>query len=132
MTEPLDWSYELRVSEVEQATFRKLSGDENPLHFDPDYARRSGFAAPLVYGGLIVAKISGFLGSVFPGSGCVWSRLEIQFRQPLQVGQNATLRAATTHSSDDLGVWELSLKVFADDRTIAIGSVQVMRRTVKT
>ena len=30
--------------------FRRLSHDENPLHYDAAYARRTPFGAPVVYG----------------------------------------------------------------------------------
>ena len=33
--------------------FRKLSGDENPLHTDADYARKKGYQNKIVYGMLI-------------------------------------------------------------------------------
>lgn len=125
-TEP-EWVYPFTVSEKEQAAFRSLSGDTNPLHHDSDFARRLGFDETVVFGGAIVAKISGFLGSTFPGNGCVWSKLSITFRAPLYVGQQAKLDVARTHSNDDLAIWELSINVVAGQNLIAVGTVQVMR-----
>ncbi len=123
-----EWTYDFQVSAAEQEIFRHLSGDGNLLHSDPNFARDAKFEGPLVYGALIVAKISGFIGSVFPGNGCIWSRLAVDFKEPLYVQQPATLKVAILHGSDGWGVWQLSLTVVSGSRTVAVGSVQVMRR----
>ncbi len=123
-----DWTYPFCITEIDQAAFRRLSGDDNPLHSDPEFARRHGFDGPVVFGGAIVAKISGFLGSTFPGAGCVWSKLSIAFRAPLYIGQHGMLEIARIHSNDDVGMWELSIKVVSEKSLIASGTVQVTRR----
>lgn len=123
-----DWIYPFSITEIDQTTFRGLSSDDNPLHSDPEFARQLGFDGPVVFGGAIVAKISGFLGSTFPGAGCVWSKLSIAFRAPLYIGQQAVLEVARIHSNDDVGIWELSIKVAVEKTLIASGTVQVMRQ----
>ncbi|MGA7711093.1 MAG: MaoC/PaaZ C-terminal domain-containing protein [Rhizomicrobium sp.] len=122
-----DWIHSFVVSEIDQTAFRDLSGDVNPLHFDAAFASRLGFEGPVVFGALIVAKVSGFLGATFPGRGCVWSKLAIDFRAPLYVNQEAVLNLTRSHSNDELGIWELSFTIVFGNAVIATGSVQVMR-----
>lgn len=132
MSSAMKWNYSFRIDEAEQAAFRTLSGDINALHSDPDFARQLGFDGPVVFGAIIVAKISGFLGSVFPGSGCIWSKLAIDFRAPLYVGQEAVLEVEQSYGNEDLRIWDLMIRVVVDREVIADGSVRVLRRAEKT
>lgn len=120
------WSQIFTITDSEQTAFRQLSGDNNPLHYSTEFANQRGFTGPVVYGGLIVAKISGFIGSTFPGDGCVWSKLTVNFRAPLYVGVEAHLSIVCTHANEDLGVWELAVKLNSPDKLLATASVQVM------
>ena len=131
MSSAMEWNYSFRIDEAEQAAFRTLSGDVNALHSDSAFARQLGFDGPVVFGAIIVAKISGFLGSVFPGSGCILSKLAIDFRAPLYVGQEAVLEVEQSYGNEDLCIWDLMIRVVVDREVIADGSVRVLRRAEK-
>jgi 3-hydroxybutyryl-CoA dehydratase len=119
--EYLDFS----IGSEDMAAFRRVSGDTNPLHYDATFARDRGFDGPVVYGGLIVARISGFLGTRLPGYGCVWRSLSLNFKGPLYVGEHARLSMAVLHENDALGHMELGLTVSAGSRRIADGKCSV-------
>lgn len=106
------------------AAFARLSGDTNPLHSDPEVARRHGFRAPVVFGGLLVAQISRLLGTRLPGPGCVWHRLDIGFRQPLHVGEPARLQARVVHASAALRLVRLDVRISAGGRVVATGTAE--------
>lgn len=131
MSSAMEWNYSFRIEEAEQAAFRTLSGDINALHSDSAFAQQLGFDGPVVFGAIIVAKISGFLGSVFPGNGCIWSKLAIDFRAPLYIGQEAVLEVEQSYGNEDLCIWDLVIRVVVDREVIAEGSVRVLRRTEK-
>ena len=115
---------EFTVTPDEMDRFAELSGDDNPLHRDADFARAHGFAGPVVYGALLVAKVSRLLSTRLPGPGCVWHSLTIRFRGPLGVGEPARLTGTVAHWSPDLGVVRLRLAVTAGGRAVADGEVQ--------
>ena len=119
-------SVRFRVSAADQAAFRALSGDDNPLHVDDEFAQARGFRGAVVYGGLIVAAISRLLGNQLPGPGCVWHSLKLDFRAPLYVDEAAEVQATVTHFSAGLGLWRLSLAVAAADRRVAKGEATAM------
>ena len=112
------------VSAEDMSRYEQLSGDDNPLHKDETFARARGFERPVVYGGLLVAMISRLLGTRIPGPGCIWQRLEVDFRAPLYTDQDALLTGTVTYCNAELGLARVGLVVTVDDRVIAKGQAQ--------
>jgi 3-hydroxybutyryl-CoA dehydratase len=109
------------VSDEDMAAFAALSGDRNPLHCDDAFARSKGFPGRVVYGALLVAKISQVIGMELPGRDAVWSGINIQFVAPLSIGQPAEIEATVTRVSTAVRALELTLRIQAGGKVIARG-----------
>ena len=55
------------VSDADIRAFAALSGDDNPVHLDDNYAARSMFKGRVAHGMLAGALISAVLGAELPG-----------------------------------------------------------------
>ncbi len=117
-------SIDFSISAEEIKIFGLLSGDKNPIHFDGAFARECGYEREVVFGGLLVAKISQLIGNYFPGPGGVWHSLSIKFLAPLYIGEPARLTCYVSYYNPSLGVLRLDLKVSSDNRSIAKGEAQ--------
>jgi acyl dehydratase len=117
---------ELSVDAEQMARFAELSGDHNPLHVDDEFARSKGFEGRLVYGALLVARISELIGMRLPGRDSVWASLHIQFLAPLYVGQQALLEAEVANRSGSTGLLELELSLRRAGRRLAKGRAEVV------
>jgi acyl dehydratase len=71
--------------------FAALSGDDNPIHVDPDYAAASRFGRPVAHGMLLYSVICGVLGEVFPGA--VQVSQTLMFPAPTFAGEDLTVEA---------------------------------------
>jgi acyl dehydratase len=115
------WSLDFTVSQADQALFAALSGDRNPLHLDAQAAARAGLSGPVVYGALLIAKLSSIIGMHIPGSSGLWSGLQIDFRRPLYVGQPATIEVELIQISAATRSVVLKVSVRSEGKRLATG-----------
>ena len=127
-TEGTEVATEFRIASADMDAFERLSGDSNPLHTDAEFARTLGFEDRVVYGALIIARISEMIGMKLPGTGGVWSSLRIDFRDPLYIDEAAELRGTVTHRSEAVKMLTLRLRVEAGGRRIATGTAETVWR----
>jgi acyl dehydratase len=73
------------------AAYAEISGDSNPLHLDPDFARKIGFSARPVHGMKLLAAFEPFLRDWRPDLSILG--LHGQFLTPVLEGETATLTA---------------------------------------
>lgn len=74
------------------AAFAALTGDRNPLHVDPEYARTTEFGRPVVYGMLSASFISTLIGMLLPGPGALWTSQTLNFKAPAFIGDVIAVR----------------------------------------
>ena len=71
--------------------FAAMSGDVNPAHMDPDFAKSDIFHKIVGHGMWSGALISTLLGTVLPGPGTIYLEQDIQFKKPLHIGDKLTI-----------------------------------------
>lgn len=118
------WScdFEFCVTPEEMAAFAALSKDRSLIHTDDAFARRHGFREAIVYGGILVAKLSHCLGTFLPGPRGVSMEWTIRYHAPLYVGEAATFRAEVRHISDAVQAVEIAYRVMRGESKIATGT----------
>jgi acyl dehydratase len=92
--------------------FAALSGDDNPIHVDPEFAARTRFGRTVAHGMLLYAAICRVLGTQLPGPGCRQLGQSLIFRHPTY---------AHTEISVHLEVVDLNVsRHLADIRTLVL------------
>ncbi len=114
------------IDDRQMRQFADLSGDFNPLHTDDAFAQGKGFESKVVYGALLIAKVSELIGMRLPGRDSVWASLALDFRRPLYVDQAAELEATVSSVSESTGMVELVLVLRVAGKVLAKGRAEVL------
>lgn len=104
--------------------FAKLTGDANPLHLDPAYARTTSFQKPVVHGILVNGLISAVIGTGMRGRGHVLLRQDIRFPAPVFIGEEIAATATVRRIKMSLAFLTVSCSV--GDKVVMEGEVTVM------
>jgi phosphate acetyltransferase len=80
--------------------FAVMSGDVNPAHVDPEYARSSEFREVIAHGMWGGALISTVLGTQFPGPGTIYVDQTLHFSRPVTIGDTITVTVTATRKFD--------------------------------
>ncbi len=67
--------------------FARLSGDDNPIHCDPAYARGTHFGATVSHGMLLYSLVSKAFAELIPGPGARQLEQELMFPNPTYAGE---------------------------------------------
>ena len=67
-----------------------VSGDVNPEHMDPAYAKTDLFHGVIGHGFWSSGMISAVLGTVLPGPGTVYLEQDLTFKKPVRIGDRIT------------------------------------------
>ena len=80
--------------------FAIMSGDVNPAHVDPEYAKSSMFREVIAHGMWGGALISTVLGTQFPGPGTIYLDQTLHFSRPVGLGDIITVTLTATRKFD--------------------------------
>jgi acyl dehydratase len=69
--------------------FARVSGDDNPIHVDPEFSARTAFGRTVSHGMLIYTKLWGMVRAAQPGA--VALRQTMMFPNPAFAGENVKL-----------------------------------------
>ena len=99
------WQRTFGADEVE--AFARLTGDRNPLHFDPEFAARTRFGGLVVQGGLTAGLFNALVAQELPGPGSVFLHQEWDYPAPVRVGDTVTAEAEVLESRADKPITRL-------------------------
>ena len=104
-------SRSLRLTPDHVKTFAQLTGDYNPLHFDPEFVARTKFGKLVVQGGLTTGLLHALVSMDLPGPGTVFLSQNWKFTAPVYIGDTITAEAEVVSVHESKPVCQLRIRV---------------------
>jgi 3-hydroxybutyryl-CoA dehydratase len=84
--------YRKTLTETDVVLFAGLTGDNNPMHIDEEFACSTRFGGRIVHGLLTSSLLSSVIGMKLPGPGCIYMSQNLRFLKPVHIGDTVTAR----------------------------------------
>lgn len=80
--------------------FAKITEDNNPLHLDEEFAKKSIFGRRIAHGMLVAGQVSAVFGMDFPGPGTIYMKQENIFYKPIFVDEEVLVKVVVKEKID--------------------------------
>jgi 3-hydroxybutyryl-CoA dehydratase len=115
-----------RVEEADVRAFAAVTGDDNPVHLDADYAATTPFKERIAHGMLSAGYISALLGTRLPGPGAIYVSQTLSFRRPVKLGAVVDARVEIVALDEAKGRATLSCTCAVEGKVVAEGEAVVI------
>lgn len=111
---------ETRVTDEMVRKFAEITGDDNPVHLNEEYAATTIFKKRISHGILVLGLISAVLGREFPGPGTIYLNQNALFRKPVYLDEVITIVIEVLEKIPEKSRLNLSTNVIKDNGELAI------------
>ena len=73
----------IRITKEHVSNFKKITKDNNSIHFKSNVAKKMGFKDKVIQGMLTSSFISKIIGNKIPGDGALWTGCNLSFYKPV-------------------------------------------------
>lgn len=118
----MEVSFNKTVTIEMENSFREISGDENPLHKDDEFAKEISdgkFRSHVAFGMLTASLYSTMAGMYLPGKfSLIHSFDDLSFLNPVFVGDNLTVTGKVVDKVDDLRLIVLKVSIRNQEKKV--------------
>lgn len=108
------------VTAREVELFAQITGDRNPLHFDPEFAARTRFGRLVAQGGIAAGMLNALVAMDLPGPGTVFMSQSLRYLAPTYLGDSLTAELEVLSLKPDKPVCQLRATITNQDGTTVL------------
>lgn len=112
-------SFQVVITEKMVDSFRKLTGDVNPLHIDDGFAKEVGdgkFSRHISFGMLTASFYSTLAGVYLPGKYSLIHSIDIKFQKPVYAGEQLEIEGKIISKQEALKLIEIKAIIYNGQR----------------
>jgi acyl dehydratase len=123
-----EWTKVVTAEDVR--SFARITGDDNPIHVDEEYAQEhSRFGRPIVHGVLLLGLISKVLGRDFPGHGSIAVGISCRFLRPVPVGSEVKVEIKVAEKLEANKHVKVKVYIYREGKMVLGGEGRVIPPT---
>lgn len=123
-----EWTKVVTAEDVK--TFARITGDDNPIHVDEEYAEEhSRYGRPVAHGVLLLGLISKVLGRDFPGHGSIAVGISCRFLRPVPVGSEVRVEIHVAEKLDASKHVKVKVYIYRENQMVLGGEGRVIPPT---
>lgn len=121
-----NYSFDFECSEQTITDFASFSGDNNPLHFNDEYAMKIGFKKRIAHGMIFQSYLSKYFGIDFPGNGTIFVENSNLFFAPVYIDKAYKCTITTISFDKRKGVIKVLAKLICEDDNLVLLSYNTL------
>jgi 3-hydroxybutyryl-CoA dehydratase len=114
------------VTQAEIDGFAQVTGDDNPVHIDEEWAAASVFKGRISHGLLTAGLISATIGTQLPGPGTIYMSQTLRWTAPVRSGDMLTCTVTVKELIPEKNRAILTTVVACEDREVLVGEAIVV------
>ncbi len=122
---------ERKITEKDIDDFSKLTGDNNPVHTNPEFAKQTIFKKKVAHGFLSASLISTVIATKLPGPGSIYLNQTIKFLAPVFINDVITVKIFVKFVDLEKKKVTLITDCFKEEKKIITGEAIVLVNSKK-
>lgn len=118
--------YAKTITEADILMFAAVSGDDNPVHINAEYAEKTMFKGRIAHGMLTASLVSTILGTRLPGEGTIFLSNSCKFKAPVRIGETVTARVTVTEMDSAKKRVKFATQCLVKDSVVVEGEALVI------
>ena len=126
LEEGMSATYGKTITEADVVLFAGISGDDNPIHIDEEYAQGTRFKGRVVHGMFLAGLISCVVGTRLPGPGAIYMGQTLKFLAPVRIGDTVRVVATIIDVNREKRRVKLASRCMVGEKLVAEGDGMLM------
>lgn len=118
--------YGRTITETDIVLFAGITGDNNPVHINEEFASETMFSGRIAHGMLTGAFVSTVLGMKLPGPGSIYVSQTLRFKAPVRSGDTVNVRATVVDLVPEKRRATLSTVITVGEKIVLEGEAVVI------